>query len=1027
MGKCHYLIAAFVLLPLGILAQRLEVGVFPNYPLVYQSKDGQASGIFIDILEDIAKKEGWQLQYKYGTADQCLAWLGAGDIDILSEIGQSVVREEEFDISRVSVISTWARVYARNNSDFTFMTDLGNRKIGVLRGSYFVSGNEMGFLKNMADLDLKCRLVEMDSYEEIFKAIENGIVEAGIVNRVFGDLNEDKYDVAKTPIEFSPFRLTYAFPKGSQVSQNIKPVIETYLTQYKEDDNSIYYQSIDKYFKNRGQTQLPMWVWLLMTIVVAILSFVFFANKVLKFRVKRRTVELRQTLKQLAETERKSRLSHFTIEASDVAYFWIDRKGIIKKVNSACTRMMEYSAEELIGTDVNEIELPEGSDTDFREVWTEVKERGSVQHNTQLLTKTGKVIDVEFDANYIKFEEEEYSCGIVRNVTDRNKALRALKRSEQQLNAIMGNVPGVVYRCKNDQVLTPIFISEGSNELLGVSAEEALSKYKFGSNLLSKDFVNLILTETQRAIKEDTMVELVLPLNTDNGVKWVLDRFRPRDDNGEIVIDGIAIDITDKIENEFRLQMALEGAHEGLWDWDVITGKVFFNEYFLEMLGYDMDDIEHTFESVVSLVHPEDHETTENRLRRHLKNETDYYETEYRMRTKEGDWKWVMVHGRVIERDKLGNPLRAIGTHMMIDDRKKAEFALKESERMLSTLMSNLPGMVYRCKNDRDWSMLFVSEGSEKLTGCKPQDLISGHSLYNDMIDRAYREQVWDQIQEAVKNNCPFTLIYPINVNGKKKWVWENGRMVFVDENRNTILEGFITDITERITAEERIISTIIETEDRERMRIAKELHDNLGQKLTTVSLNFNSLKKETGTLSEKGQGKFLKGLEYLKMAINESREISHNLMPSVIEDFGYVLAVQNMIYDLEDASGVDFSFYDNLSGERLERKVEVNLYRITQEAINNILKYANASKVTVQLMKLDDYLVLTIEDDGVGFNVKNTLRGPNSFGLNSMKNRTYALQGKFHIDSGHDNGTSITIEIPLIKDYAGANKDFVS
>jgi PAS domain S-box-containing protein len=139
-----------------------------------------------------------------------------------------------------------------------------------------------------------------------------------------------------------------------------------------------------------------------------------------------------------------------------------------------------------------------------------------------------------------------------------------------------------------------------------------------------------------------------------------------------------------------------------------------------------------------------------------------------------------------------------------IADRKKAEEEAQESERLISTLMKNLPGMVYRCRNDRNWTMTFVSDGCVSLTGYSPKDLI-GNSIqsYNDLIDPNDREMIWDQVQEAVLEKRPYQFQYRIcDAMGNEKWVWEQGTGVYSDEGELLALEGFINDITERKTAE---------------------------------------------------------------------------------------------------------------------------------------------------------------------------------------------------------------------------------
>ncbi len=132
---------------------------------------------------------------------------------------------------------------------------------------------------------------------------------------------------------------------------------------------------------------------------------------------------------------------------------------------------------------------------------------------------------------------------------------------------------------------------------------------------------------------------------------------------------------------------------------------------------------------------------------------------------------------------------------------------LHESHRSFATLLSNLPGSVYRCRNDRDWTMEFISDGCLELTGYWPSDLIRNHTLsYADLILPEDRESVWHDVQEAVSKKMPFQLVYRIKTaEGDVKWVWEQGRGVFSSKGELEALEGFITDFTEQKLAEEKL------------------------------------------------------------------------------------------------------------------------------------------------------------------------------------------------------------------------------
>jgi PAS domain S-box-containing protein len=160
-----------------------------------------------------------------------------------------------------------------------------------------------------------------------------------------------------------------------------------------------------------------------------------------------------------------------------------------------------------------------------------------------------------------------------------------------------------------------------------------------------------------------------------------------------------------------------------------------------------------------------------------------------------------------VVRDAAGDPLGVRGVVRDITELKQAEEALREGQRTLSTLMSNLPGMAYRCRNDRDWTMEFASEGCLELTGYAPSDLIGNQKLsYADLINPNDQQMVWESVQAAIREQRPFQLNYRIRTeSGEERWVWEQGRGVFDDGGNLLFIEGFIADITERKRADEAL------------------------------------------------------------------------------------------------------------------------------------------------------------------------------------------------------------------------------
>lgn len=168
----------------------------------------------------------------------------------------------------------------------------------------------------------------------------------------------------------------------------------------------------------------------------------------------------------------------------------------------------------------------------------------------------------------------------------------------------------------------------------------------------------------------------------------------------------------------------------------------------------------------------------------------------------------VVVHPAASPRpaDAVGPLLVAANLVRIAAEHDLSARALRESERRLATLIDNLPGMVYRCLNDRDWTMQWVSRGCWDLTGFPPSDLVRGRVKYASLIEPGDRERVWDEVQEAIHARRAFQALYRIRTrSGEAKWVWEQGRGVFDPGGHLLAIEGFIADITgTRRASEER-------------------------------------------------------------------------------------------------------------------------------------------------------------------------------------------------------------------------------
>lgn len=263
--------------------------------------------------------------------------------------------------------------------------------------------------------------------------------------------------------------------------------------------------------------------------------------------------------------------------------------------------------------------------------------------------------------------------------------------------------------------------------------------------------------------------------------------------------------------------------------------------------------------------------------------------------------------------------------------------------------------------------------------------------------------------------------------------------LTFNENTYNAILKGipdldaiqiYFTDITaiknyekELTASKEKLaelsghLQTILETE---RSRISKELHDGLGQTLSFLRLKLDSLKNDAGTQDEKK-----KTLDELNLSINnavmELKNISYDLKPRLLEIHGLIPALQMMVEQVSGSEGIKGTF-EHFDVSNIKPRLEITIYRICQELINNIIKHSKASFFSIQISQDEQSVKLIVDDDGIGFEKPKTnfndskLRG---MGLISITERVEAFKGEINIDSTLGNGTVVAIEFPVL-DYLG-------
>ncbi len=268
-------------------------------------------------------------------------------------------------------------------------------------------------------------------------------------------------------------------------------------------------------------------------------------------------------------------------------------------------------------------------------------------------------------------------------------------------------------------------------------------------------------------------------------------------------------------ESEQRLALALDAATDGIFDVDLVTGEAYCSPRYFTMLGYTPDEFVPTLAAWEALLHPDDRAIAATAMTRYRDGRTDSHHIETRMRTKDGAWRWILSRGRVAARDPAGTPLRLIGTHVDIDERKHAELALQHAKDFAESLINKANVLIIGL--DPSGRVILFNTTAEAVTGYTRTELL-GRSWFETLVPRAQYPLVWPEFEHLQDTGLAEHFENPIRTKAgeERHIVWRNNTLR--EQGRITGTISFGIDVTERRRAEQALaterdlVSRLVET-----------------------------------------------------------------------------------------------------------------------------------------------------------------------------------------------------------------------
>lgn len=467
--------------------------------------------------------------------------------------------------------------------------------------------------------------------------------------------------------------------------------------------------------------------------------------------------------------------------------------------------------------------------------------------------------------------------------------------------------------------------------------------------------------------------------------------------------------------NEIRLDLAIEATGLGIWDYDVTSDHAVWDKVCVEMLGYALEELPPARDTWLNLLHPDDKDRASTLLAQHLADDQVHYDLDFRLKCKSGAWKWIHARGKVVQRDENGCAQRMIGTHLDISRRQQVDAALRESEEKFKTLVTNTEEIVYMIAKD---GTFLLSEGKGLANiGLKPGQVVgkSVFEMYKDYPEmlaamrRSFNgESVIIEVHVA---GIDFRNWYTPHINVEGEIIGLMGLSINITEQK--LAEKKLQDYQQRLRA---LASELTLTEERERRNIALDLHDQVGQSLAVMRMQLAMAQNESGSRKVVAILDEVSGA--LRAAIQDTRHVITDLNSPLIIELGLAAALSEWLTErIGKRYGLETQFIDDGDPKPLNEDTGAILFRSIRELLTNVVKHANAKRVSVSLQRRGSTIQIVVEDDGVGLTDGKHPKKDSTesgFGLFSIEERMSDLNGSLEIESHAGQGFKAILTAPL-------------
>jgi len=699
-----------------------------------------------------------------------------------------------------------------------------------------------------------------------------------------------------------------------------------------------------------------------------------------------------------------------TLESSSRAGIYVLQGGRFRFVNTHAAFYWGYSKDELVGMESMSLVHPGDRERVRQDAIDMLKGRRTSSYEFRTIAKDGGVRWITETVTSIRYKGKRAVLGHSMDITEQIKARTKLAELEALEASILEAIPHAVIGLRNRRI---IFANDGVKAVFGWEAKDLIGKRTRVFYRSNKDF-ETIAEDLYATLERQRTFRSEFPCRRKDGseIECMVSASRI----GETLKDKEVVityeDITDRKRAEAAYKTMADSSQAGVY---VVQNGTFqfVNRNAAGYAGYSAEEL--VGMDSLGLVHPDDRQKVIRNSREMLggKRASPH---EFRIVTKDGRIRWIMETVTLIP---WAGEKAVLGNSMDITEQIEARNKLTELEALEASILEAIPHAVIGLQDRR---IIFVNDGVEAVFGWRAGELIGKSTRVLYQTDEDY-DAIARDLYSALEKKRTFSAEFPCRrKDGTGIECMVSASRIGKKLQKKSIVITY-EDITDRKRAEAEIqrsreqlrkLSAHLQSvREKERTRIARELHDELGQLLTALNTGLvllikkipgeqTSLHEQTGAM-----------IDLVGMTMQTLKRIYMDLRPGMLDHLGLAVAVGWQAGEFEKRTGIRCKLKVDPEDLTLEPELSTAIFRIFQETLTNIARHADATRIAVRLIRNVKGVELTVRDNGKGI-AEEQLTKPGSFGILGIKERTHTWGGDVAITGKRGWGTMVKISIPL-------------